>query len=39
MPAILVISDIDDEVAFVDGARANSINPFDAACCPLLLME
>jgi hypothetical protein len=36
MPAIFVISDIDDEVAFVDGTRENSINPFDAAACPLL---
>src|SRR5918993_5605521 len=37
MPAILVISCIDDEeVAFVDGARENSINPFDAAACRLL---
>src|ERR671910_2243481 len=37
MPAILVISCIDDEeVAFVDGARENSINPFDTAAFPLL---
>jgi len=25
------MSDIDDEDAFVDGTRENSINPFDAA--------
>jgi hypothetical protein len=36
MPAISVISGIDDEVAFVDGIRENSISPFDAAACPLL---
>jgi hypothetical protein len=33
----LVISCIDDEVAFVDGARENSINPSDAVACPFLL--
>jgi hypothetical protein len=37
MPAILVISCIDDEVAFVDGVRENSINPSEAAACPSLL--
>ena len=39
MPAIFGISDIGDidEVAFVDGTRENSINPFVAAACPLLL--
>jgi hypothetical protein len=36
MPAILVISCIDDEVAFVDGARKNSINPSDGISCPVL---
>lgn len=36
MPAISVISGIDDEVKFVDGIRENSISPFDAAACPLL---
>jgi hypothetical protein len=37
MPAILVLSCIDDEeVAFVEGARENSINPFDTAAFPLL---
>jgi hypothetical protein len=30
MPAKFVIPDIDDEVAFVEGTRENSINPFDA---------
>jgi hypothetical protein len=30
LSAILVISCIDDEITFVDGARENSINPFDA---------
>jgi len=37
MPAISAISGIDDEVKFVDGMRENSISPFDAAACPLLL--
>jgi hypothetical protein len=37
MPAIFVVSDIGDEVAFVDGTRENSINPSEAAACPLLL--
>ena len=38
MPAILVISCIDDEeVVFIDGASENSINSFDVAACPLLL--
>jgi hypothetical protein len=36
MPAIFVISDIDDEVAFVDGTRENSINSFDVPTCLLL---
>jgi hypothetical protein len=31
MSAILVISCIDDEVAFVDGVRENSINPSEAS--------
>jgi hypothetical protein len=37
MPAILVISCIDDEVTFVDGVRENSINPSEVAPCPSLL--
>jgi hypothetical protein len=33
----IILSCIDDEVAFVHGVRENSINPSEAAACPSLL--